>query len=112
MKKNDNLISGVYRIAVLLPCFNEEATVANVVKDFKRYIPEALIYVYDNNSSDIDEEFIGDCIPIVKETMSFVDIIFYIPYDSTVKIEDNGLRETDEKFITSVDNILKQVEEQ
>ncbi|MAJ90760.1 MAG: glycosyl transferase [Legionellales bacterium] len=52
MKKNDNLISGVYRIAVLLPCFNEEATVANVVKDFKRYIPEALIYVYDNNSSD------------------------------------------------------------
>ena len=49
MKKNDNLISGVYRIAVLLPCFNEEATVANVVKDFKRYIPEALIYVYDNN---------------------------------------------------------------
>ena len=52
MKKNDNLISGVYRIAVLLPCFNEEATVANVVKDFKRFIPEALIYVYDNNSSD------------------------------------------------------------
>jgi hypothetical protein len=70
------------------------------------------IYAYDNNSSDIDEEFIGDCIPIVKEIMSFVDIIFYIPYDSTVKIEDNGLRETDEKFITSVDNILKQVEEQ
>ena len=52
MKKNDNLISGAYRTAVLLPCFNEEATVANVVKDFKRYIPEALIYVYDNNSSD------------------------------------------------------------
>ena len=40
------------RIAVLIPCFNEEATIAKVVTDFKSVLPDAVIYVYDNNSTD------------------------------------------------------------
>src|SRR5215468_6358932 len=40
------------RIAVLVPCFNEEAAVATVVGDFAKALPSAKIYVYDNNSSD------------------------------------------------------------
>lgn len=40
------------QIAVLIPCYNEEKTVQKVVRDFKRVLPEAVIYVYDNNSSD------------------------------------------------------------
>ena len=40
------------KIAVLVPCYNEELTVEKVVKDFKEYLPEADIYVYDNNSTD------------------------------------------------------------
>ena len=40
------------RIAVLVPCFNEEAAVATVVADFRKALPSATIYVYDNNSSD------------------------------------------------------------
>ena len=40
------------RVAVLVPCRNEEATVAKVVADFRRALPEAEIYVYDNNSTD------------------------------------------------------------
>jgi|GEM_PF-16597 putative flippase GtrA len=40
------------KIAVLIPCYNEAKTIAKVVSDFKREIPEAVIYVYDNNSSD------------------------------------------------------------
>lgn len=40
------------KIAVLIPCYNEEKTVQKVVTDFKRVLPEAVIYVYDNNSSD------------------------------------------------------------
>ncbi len=40
------------RVAVLIPCFNEAKTVQKVVTDFKRALPEANIYVYDNNSSD------------------------------------------------------------
>ena len=40
------------RIAVLVPCFNEEAAVATVIADFRTALPSAEIYVYDNNSSD------------------------------------------------------------
>ena len=43
---------GPYRIAVLIPCYNEEVAVATVVKDFKAALPEATIFVFDNNSSD------------------------------------------------------------
>ena len=39
-------------IAVLVPCFNEEAAVATVVSDFRKALPSAKIFVYDNNSSD------------------------------------------------------------
>ncbi len=40
------------QIAVLIPCYNEEKTVEKVVRDFQKVLPEAVIYVYDNNSSD------------------------------------------------------------
>ena len=40
------------KIAVLIPCYNESKTIAKVVKDFKKILPEAEIYVYDNNSTD------------------------------------------------------------
>lgn len=40
------------KIAVLIPCYNEENTIAKVVTDFKRVLPEAVVYVYDNNSID------------------------------------------------------------
>jgi glycosyltransferase involved in cell wall biosynthesis len=43
---------GEPRIAVLVPCFNEEAAVATVVADFRKALPSAEIFVYDNNSSD------------------------------------------------------------
>jgi len=39
-------------IAILIPCYNEELTVAKVINDFKNELPEAKIYVYDNNSKD------------------------------------------------------------
>ncbi len=40
------------KIAVLIPCYNEEKTIEKVVRDFRTQLPEAVIYVYDNNSSD------------------------------------------------------------
>ena len=40
------------KIAVLIPCYNESLTVEKVVTDFRRELPEATIYAYDNNSSD------------------------------------------------------------
>jgi glycosyltransferase involved in cell wall biosynthesis len=44
------------RIAVLIPCYNEAETIAGVVRDFAAALPEATIYVYDNNSSDATRE--------------------------------------------------------
>ena len=44
--------AGGRRIAVLVPCYNEEAAIARVVADFRANLPDAVIYVYDNNSTD------------------------------------------------------------
>lgn len=44
------------KIAVLIPCYNESKTIAKVVTDFKKCLPEATIYVYDNNSTDGTDE--------------------------------------------------------
>ncbi|HSS12500.1 MAG TPA: glycosyltransferase, partial [Rhizomicrobium sp.] len=40
------------KVAVLVPCYNEEAAIAKVVQDFRSALPGAVIYVYDNNSKD------------------------------------------------------------
>ena len=45
-------VTGSPRIAVLIPCHNEQSTVATVVSDFRRALPTSDIYVYDNNSTD------------------------------------------------------------
>ena len=44
------------KIAVLIPCYNESKTIEKVVTDFKKILPEAVIYVYDNNSTDHTDE--------------------------------------------------------
>ena len=46
-------ISDKYDVAVLVPCYNEEQTIGDVVKRFRETLPHALIYVFDNNSSDM-----------------------------------------------------------
>ena len=43
-------------IAVLIPCYNESVTIKKVIEDYKKALPEATIYVYDNNSSDGTDE--------------------------------------------------------
>lgn len=40
------------KIAILIPCYNEEQTIKKVVNDVQEYVPEGKIYVYDNNSTD------------------------------------------------------------
>ena len=44
------------KIAVLIPCYNESKTIEKVVTDFRKQLPEAVIYVYDNNSTDGTDE--------------------------------------------------------
>lgn len=54
------------KIAVLIPCYNEEMTIEKVIKDFKKELPEADIYVYDNNSKDKTAEIARNNGAIVK----------------------------------------------
>lgn len=54
------------KIAVLIPCYNEEKTIEKVVNDFKNCLPEAKIYVYDNNSNDKTAELAAKAGAIVK----------------------------------------------
>lgn len=54
------------RIAVLLPCYNESLTIARVVRDFRKELPAAEIYVYDNNSSDGSAEIAAGVGAIVR----------------------------------------------
>lgn len=54
------------KIAVLIPCYNESKTIEKVVKDFKRELPEADIYVYDNNSKDNTAEIAKKAGAIVR----------------------------------------------
>ena len=54
------------KIAVLIPCYNESLTVGKVVADYKAALPEADIYVYDNNSTDGTDEIAREAGAIVK----------------------------------------------
>ena len=58
-----------YRIAVLIPCHNEEVSIEKVVKDFKYALPGADIYVYDNNSTDKTKEVASAAGAIVRDEL-------------------------------------------
>lgn len=54
------------KIAVLIPCYNESATVEKVVSDWKKELPDAVIYVYDNNSTDGTAELAAKAGAVVR----------------------------------------------
>lgn len=54
------------KIAILIPCYNESLTIQKVIKDYKKVLPEAYIYVYDNNSVDHTDEIAQKAGAIVR----------------------------------------------
>ncbi|HOO79680.1 MAG TPA: glycosyltransferase family 2 protein [Lachnospiraceae bacterium] len=54
------------KIAVLIPCYNEEKTIEKVVRDARKALPEAIVYVYDNNSTDQTVEYAQKAGAIVR----------------------------------------------
>ena len=54
------------KIAVLIPCYNESLTIGKVVRDFKHVLPEAVIYVYDNNSTDHTDDLAREAGAVVR----------------------------------------------
>jgi thymidylate kinase len=67
------------------------------------------MWAMSQEDSDVDEDFIDECIPIVREALVNLDIIFFIPITkhNNIKIEENGDRETDEKYIKEIDSFFK-----
>ena len=55
------------KIAVLIPCYNEEKTIAKVVRDAAAALPDAVIYVYDNNSTDESAKLAADAGAVVRQ---------------------------------------------
>lgn len=53
-------------IAVLIPCYNEEKTIGKVVSDWKCALPDAVVYVYDNNSSDSTAQIAREAGAVVR----------------------------------------------
>ena len=54
------------KIAVLIPCYNEEQTIGKVVRDARAALPEATIYVYDNNSKDRTVELAREAGAVIR----------------------------------------------
>jgi glycosyltransferase involved in cell wall biosynthesis len=60
------LTSSSPRVAVLLPCYNEEAAIAATVRGFREALPDATVYVYDNNSKDRTREIAAEAGAVVR----------------------------------------------
>jgi predicted ATPase len=69
------------------------------------------LWACDRGLTDIDEKFIAESIPLVRESMRNLDIIFFIPITSVapIMIEDDGVRQADEAYIIEVDAIFKEL---
>src|SRR5712692_5520358 len=92
------------RLAVLVPCFNEEAAIAKVVADFRAVLPEATIYVYDNNSTDRTAEVARAAGALVRREMhqgkgnvvrrmfADVDADIYVLVDGDATYEASSVR--------------------
>lgn len=67
------------------------------------------LWCFENNVGGIDKEFIDKCIPVVRESLRHLDIIFFLPITkvSPVQIEDDGMRESDPIYIKEIDIIFK-----
>ncbi len=80
-------------IAVLIPCYNEAATIEKVVKDFKQALPDAVIYVYDNNSTDdtaklaeeagavVRHEYVQGKGNVIRRMFREIDALCYVMVD-------------------------------
>ena len=60
------MLNSQQSIAILIPCYNEEAGIADVVNAFKKHIPTATIYVYDNNSTDQTIAYARNAVAVVR----------------------------------------------
>lgn len=70
------------------------------------------LWAHDKGIEGFDKKFVDKCINIVKESMRSIDIIFLLNYDESIKVVDDGVRDTDVPYIKEVDNIFNALYEQ
>lgn len=99
------------KIAVLVPCYNEGKTIEKVVTDFKRVLPEAVIYVYDNNSTDgtaeiaakagavVRHEYYQGKGNVIRRMFQEVDAECYLMVDGDVTYPAESAREMADKVL-------------
>ncbi len=82
------------KIAVLIPCYNEEITIGKVIEDFKKELPNAVIYVFDNNSIDRSAEIAEKKGAIVikepKQGKGFVVVSMFQKVDADIYVMVDG----------------------
>lgn len=100
------------KIAVLIPCYNESRTIEKVVGDFSRVLPEAVIYVYDNNSTDGTDELArraGAVVRyehqqgkgnVIRRMFSEIDAECYLMVDGDDTYPAESAREMADKVLT------------
>ena len=59
-------------VVVLIPCYNEEVAIGKVVRDFRSVLPDATVYVYDNNSKDKTNEIARKTNNIAQDVVNVV----------------------------------------
>ena len=69
------------------------------------------LWGHGKDKKGFDKEYMDKCIPIVRESLRFLDIIFFTPITKVapVNIEDDGIRDTDEEYIHEIDHLFKAV---
>lgn len=70
------------------------------------------MWANDKQSGDIDDDFIAQCIPLVKESIKDLDIIFWLPYSEQIAIQNDNMRETDDLYIKEINNIFEVIYKQ
>jgi hypothetical protein len=70
------------------------------------------MWAAEKQQGDINDEFIAKCIPIVRESIKDLDIIFWLPFNESIAIKNDNMRETDELYIREINNIFEMVYKQ
>lgn len=65
------------------------------------------LWAHDKGVEGFDKQFVDKCISLTRESMRYIDIIFLLEYSESIKIEEDGLRDTNKDFIKEIDNIFK-----